>query len=77
MDDKEMEGRLGEFDFSQLSPVRAPLLQKLLTLHRSQMMIAKGSGSLWAQRLDDEALDEVAAAGNSMMTEKPKDKNKR
>ena len=74
MDDKEMEGRLGEFDFSQLSPVRAPLLHKLLSLRYSQGRIAKGSGSLWAQRLDDEALDEVAAAGNSMMTEKPKDK---
>ena len=77
MDGKELERQLGEFDFSLLSPVRDPLLHKLLSLRYSQGRIAKGSGSLWAQRLDDEALDEVAAAGNSMMTEKPKDKNKR
>ena len=77
MDGKELERQLREFDFSLLSPVRDPLLHKLLSLRYSQGRIAKGSESLWAQRLDDEALDEVAAAGNLMMTEKPKDNNKR
>lgn len=76
MDDRELERRLKEFDFSRLSPVREPLLQKLLSLRHSQGMIAKSSESLWAQRLNDEELDMAAAAGNPMMMETQKDKNK-
>ena len=71
MDDK-MELRLSGFDFSTLSPVREPLLQKLLSLHRSQKAIACGNEDLWAKRMDDEALDEVAAAGNPLTINKPK-----
>ena len=77
MDGKELERKLGEFDFSLLSPVRGPLLHKLLSLRYSQGSIAEGSGSLWTRQLDDEALDMVAAAGNPIVTEKSKDKNKR
>lgn len=76
MDDRKLERRLKEFDFSRLSPVREPLLQKLLSLRNSQGMIAKSSESLWAQRLNDEELDMAAAAGNPMMMETQKDKNK-
>ena len=75
MDDK-MDMRLSGFDFSTLSPVREPLLQKLLSLHRSQKAIACGNEDLWAKRMDDEALDEVAdevaAAGNPLTIKKPK-----
>lgn len=76
MDDRELERQLKEFDFSRLSPVREPLLQKLLSLQNSQGMIAKSSESLWAQRLNDEELDMAAAAGKPMMMETQKDKNK-
>ncbi len=71
MDDK-MDMRLSGFDFSTLSPVREPLLQKLLSLHRSQKAIACGNEDLWAKRMDDEALDEVAAVGNPLTINKPK-----
>ena len=71
MDDK-MDMRLSGFDFSTLSPVREPLLQKLLSLHRSQKAIACGNEGLWAKRMDDEALDEVAAAGNPLTIKKLK-----
>lgn len=64
--------RLSGFDFSTLSPVREPLLQKLLSLHRSQKAIACGNEDLWAKRMDDEALDEVAAVGNPLTINKPK-----
>lgn len=71
MDDM-MERRLSEFDFSTLSLVREPLLQKLLTLRRSQEIIVQGNEDLWANRMDDEALDEVTAAGNPLTIKKPK-----
>ena len=74
MDDKEMERRLGEFDFSKLSPVREPLLQQLLSLHRSQNVVAEERANPWAQRLDDEALDYAAAAGNPAAIEKSRNK---
>ena len=77
MEGKELERKLGEFDFSLLSTVRGPLLHKLLSMRRSQGSIAEGSGSLWTRQLDDEALDMVVAAGNPIVTEKSKDKNKR
>ncbi len=77
MDDRELERRLKEFDFSRLSPVREPLLQKLLSLRNSQGMIAKSSESLWAQRLNDEELDMAAAAGNPMMMETKKNKGQK
>ena len=70
--DEKMDMRLSGFDFSTLSPVREPLLQKLLSLHRSQKAIACGNEDLWAKRMDDEALDEVAAAGNPLIIKKPK-----
>lgn len=76
MDDGELERRLGEFDFSRLSPVREPLLQKILSLRHSQGMLARGSESLWTRRLNDEELDMAAAAGKPMMMEKTKDNNK-
>ena len=76
MDDKEMERRLGEFDYSQFSPVREPLLQKLLFLRRSQNVIAEENENPWAMRLDDEVLDMAVAAGNPAAMGKPKDKNK-
>ena len=71
MDDR-MEQRLSEFDYSTLSPVREPLLQKLLTMRRSQEIIARGNENLWAKRMDDAALDEVAAAGNPLTMKKIK-----
>ena len=76
MDNRELEKRLGEYDFSRLRPVREPLLQKLLSMRRSQGMISEGSKNLWSQRLNDEELDMAAAAGNPMMmaTQKNKDK---
>ena len=76
MDEREMERRLEEFDFSKLSPVREPLLQKLLFLRRSQEGITEGSKNLWSQRLNDEELDMAAAAGNPIMMEKTKDNHK-
>ena len=76
MDDKEMERQLEEFDYSQFSPVREPLLQKLLFLRRSQGAIAGESENPWTMRLDDEALDLAVAAGNPAAMGKPKDKNK-
>ena len=74
MDDRELERRLGKLDFSKLSPVREPLLQKLLFLRRSQKGIAERSENPWEKRLDDEALDYAAAAGNPTMMEKPRNK---
>lgn len=47
-------------------------MQKLLSLHRSQKAIACGNEDLWAKRMDDEALDEVAAVGNPLTINKPK-----
>ena len=77
MDDKKLEKLLGEFDFSRLSPVREPLLQKLLSMRRMHGRIAEGNESLWTRRLNDEELDMAAAAGNPTMMETQKDKNKR
>ena len=74
MDEREMERRLGEFDFSRISPVREPLLQKLLFLRRSKEGIAEKSKNPWENRIDDEALDFLAAAGNPAVMEKPRDK---
>ena len=74
MDEREMERRLGEFDFSRISPVREPLLQKLLFLRRSKEGIAEKSKNPWENRIDDEALDFLAAAGNPVVMEKPRDK---
>ena len=76
MDNRELEKRLGEYDFSRLSPVREPLLQKVLSMRRSQGMISEGSKNLWSQRLNDEELDMAAAAGNPAMMEKTKDTNR-
>ncbi len=73
MDDREMERRLGEFDFSRLSPTREPLLQKLLFLHRSPGVVEGETDDPWAKRLDDEMLDDAVAAGNPAAMEKPKD----
>ena len=74
MDEQEMERRLGNFDFSKISPVREPLLQKLLSLHHSQSAVAEASDNPWAKRLDDEEMDYAAAAGNPTMMEKTRDK---
>lgn len=71
MADKELEQRLGEFDFSQLSPAREPLLQRLLFLKRAQGRIAAGHESLWERQLDDGELEMAAAAGNPALTMKP------
>ena len=71
MKEQEMERRLSGFDFSTLSPVREPLLQKLLGLRRSQELLAQVNKDLWTQRIDDEMLDEVAAAGNPVPSKKP------
>jgi hypothetical protein len=71
MKEQEMERRLSGFDFSTLSPVREPLLQKLLGLRRSQELLAQANKDLWTQRIDDEMLDEVAAAGNPVPSKKP------
>ena len=76
MENRELDRRLGEFDFSRLSPVREPLLQKVLSMRRSQGMISEGSKNLWSQRLNDEELDMAAAAGNPAMMEKTKDTNR-
>ena len=76
MDNRELDRRLGEFDFSRLSLVREPLLQKVLSMRRSQGMISEGSKNLWSQRLNDEELDMAAAAGNPAMMEKTKDTNR-
>ena len=76
MDNRELDRRLGEFDFSRLSPVREPLLQKILSMRHSQGMISEGSKSPWTQRLNDEELDMAAAAGNPAMMEKTKDTNR-
>ena len=71
MKEHEMERRLSGFDFSTLSPVREPLLQKLLGLRRSQELLAQENKDLWTQRIDDERLDEVAAAGYPVPSKKP------
>ena len=71
MKEQEMERRLSGFDFSTLSPVREPLLQKLLGLRRSQELLAQENKDLWMRRIDDEMLDEVAAAGNPVPSKKP------
>ncbi len=71
MKEHEMERRLSGFDFSTLSPVREPLLQKLLGLRRSQELLAQANKDLWTQRIDDEMLDDVAAAGNPVPNKKP------
>ena len=71
MDAMEMERRLSGFDFSSLSPVRAPLLERLLSLRRSQEILTREDEKPWAKRMDDEALDEVAAAGNPLARKKP------
>ncbi len=63
MDDRCLEARLGIFDFSCLSPVREPLLQKLLSMQRLQSQ-ASEQGSPLVNLLTDEELDAVAAAGN-------------
>ena len=71
MDEMEMERRLSGFDFSSLSPVREPLLQRLLSLRRSQEAMTREAENPWAKRMDDEALDEVAAAGHPLARKKP------
>ena len=71
MKEQEMERRLSGFDFSTLSPVREPLLQKLLGLRRSQELLAQANKDLWTQRIDDEMLDDVAAAWNPVPNKKP------
>lgn len=74
MNDNELEERLGGFDFSRLSPVREPLFQRLLSMRRSQRVIAERSESLWERHLGDEELDAAVAAGNPAAMMKPKEK---
>ena len=70
MEDTELEERLSGFDFSELSPVRESLLQKLLSLRRSREIMIREADNPWGKRIDDEALDEVAAAGNPLTRKK-------
>jgi len=55
---------LSAFDFSLCHPVRARLLDKLLTIHREDNSAAGQHSCKWAAaRLDEKELDWVAAAG--------------
>ena len=64
MRNEALEQELSAFDFSLCHPVRARLLDKLLTLHRKDNTAAGQHSRMWATaRLDEKELDWVAAAG--------------
>ena len=60
MDDRELEMRLREFDFSLLHPLRGTLLQRLLSLRDAQEMM-KGDSSMAETKVEKSPMDEVRA----------------
>ena len=58
MDDRELELRLREFDFSLLNPLRETLLQRLLSLRDAQEMM-KGDSSMAETKATKSPMDEV------------------
>lgn len=70
--DQELKG----FDYSVFSRVKDSLLDELLQKHRADNFgkFQKFSAGLFADRLNDDELDMVAAAGNPSVQEKPRDK---
>ena len=60
MDDRELEMRLREFDFSLLNPLRGTLLQRLLSLRDAQEMM-KGDSSMAETKATKSPMDEVGA----------------
>ena len=60
MDDRELELRLREFDFSLLHPLRGTLLQRLLSLRDSQEMMKEDS-PMAETKATKSPMDEVRA----------------
>ena len=64
MRNEALEQELSAFDFSLCHPVRARLLDKLLTIRRKDNTAAGQHSRKWAAaRLEEKELDWVAAAG--------------
>ena len=60
MDDRELELRLREFDFSLLNPLRGTLLQRLLSLRDAQEMM-KGDSAMAETKATKSPTDEAKA----------------
>lgn len=60
MDDRELEMRLREFDFSLLNPLRGTLLQRLLSLRDAQDM-GKGESQMAETKMTKPPTDEAKA----------------
>ncbi|MBR6013363.1 MAG: hypothetical protein IK062_06235 [Selenomonadaceae bacterium] len=72
--EKELQG----FDYSVFSKVKDSLLDELLQKHRQDNFgkFQKFSAGIFDERMTDEELDYVAAAGNPAIQKNPKDENK-
>ena len=60
MNDEKLTKRLEDFDFSLLHPVREALWNKLIFMHRQD----NATPSIMTDKMTDDELDMVAAAGN-------------
>lgn len=63
MNEEKLTERLRQFDFSELSPLKQSLRQKLLTRYQRK------KNSLWQRSLSADELDYVSAAGNPQVQE--------
>lgn len=58
MDEMKLEQELRNFDFSELHPIKEELLERLLNMHR-----AAHNRRTWQNKMGEDELDLVAAAG--------------
>lgn len=63
MNEEKLTERLRQFDFSELSPLKQSLRQKMLARYSQE------KNSLWQKSLSADELDYVSAAGNPQVQE--------
>ena len=63
MNEEKLTERLRQFDFSELSPLKQSLRQKMLARYSQE------KNSLWQKSLSADELDYVSAAGNPQAQE--------
>ena len=71
MNEAILEQELKDFDYSTIHPVREKILGELLAMQRKRKQERGGFGLLrskMAKRLDFDALEYAAAAGNSTLS---------
>ena len=75
MTNKNFDKELQDFDYSVFSKVKDSLLDELLQKHRQDNLgkYQKFSAMFFDEKMNDEELDYVAAAGNPAIQKNPKD----